>query len=193
MKRKDPPCRIQSELSSVNSGGDPFSFAEGRCGGKTKRAVPRDRDGPLYAYSWRRPTFPRSYPRSIIGPAELNFRVRDGNGCFPRGMATRKLRPWRVTNHSNGRAKLNEAGAASSGSWLVIASQVVRRRRTARRDNGNRFCSRADRRSAGGALLHLPLAPGTTHRESFMVKPNGRLVRVSFIRHRTSTSRLSRR
>ena len=35
--------------------------------------------------SWRRPTFPRSYPRSIIGPARLNFRVRDGNGCDPCG------------------------------------------------------------------------------------------------------------
>jgi hypothetical protein len=38
--------------------------------------------------SRRRPTFPRSYPRSIIGPARLNFRVRDGNGCDPRGMTT---------------------------------------------------------------------------------------------------------
>ncbi len=41
--------------------------------------------------SWRRPTFPHSYPCSIIGPAGLNFRVRDGNGCDPRGMATRKF------------------------------------------------------------------------------------------------------
>src|SRR5271155_4063544 len=40
--------------------------------------------------SWQRPTFPHSYPCSIIGPAGLNFRVRDGNGCDPRGMATRK-------------------------------------------------------------------------------------------------------
>src|SRR5229473_4931194 len=37
-----------------------------------------------------RPTFPHSYPCSIIGPAGLNFRVRDGNGCDPRGVATRK-------------------------------------------------------------------------------------------------------
>jgi hypothetical protein len=32
----------------------------------------------------RRPTFPHSCPCSIIGPARLNFRVRDGNGCDPR-------------------------------------------------------------------------------------------------------------
>src|SRR5947209_11974308 len=30
---------------------------------------------------WRRPIFPRGCPRSIIGAEELNFRVRDGNGC----------------------------------------------------------------------------------------------------------------
>src|SRR6266700_7270354 len=45
----------------------------------------------LWCLSWRRPTFPHSYPCSIIGPAGLNFRVRDGNGCDPRGMTTRKF------------------------------------------------------------------------------------------------------
>ena len=29
----------------------------------------------------RRPTFPGSFPPSIISTAELNFRVRNGNGC----------------------------------------------------------------------------------------------------------------
>ena len=38
----------------------------------------------------RRPTLPRSFPRSTIGPARLNFRVRDGNGCDPRGNITGK-------------------------------------------------------------------------------------------------------
>ena len=40
---------------------------------------------PLYNESlnltWQRPTLPRSLPRSTIGAKELNFRVRDGNGC----------------------------------------------------------------------------------------------------------------
>jgi hypothetical protein len=40
----------------------------------------------------RRPTFPHSCPCSIIGPARLNFRVRDGNGCDPRGLITGNLK-----------------------------------------------------------------------------------------------------
>jgi hypothetical protein len=31
----------------------------------------------------RRPTLPRGPPRSTIGAEELNFRVRNGTGCFP--------------------------------------------------------------------------------------------------------------
>gem|GEM_PF-5828082 len=42
-------------------------------------------------YSRRRPTLPHSYPCSTIGPEGLNFRVRDGNGCDPLGIATEKL------------------------------------------------------------------------------------------------------
>ncbi len=41
--------------------------------------------------SRRRPTLPRGRPRSTIGPGGLNFRVRDGNGCFPSGMIAGKL------------------------------------------------------------------------------------------------------
>src|SRR4026209_2013483 len=36
----------------------------------------------------QRPTLPRRYQRSTIGPGGLNFRVRDGNGCGPSGNAT---------------------------------------------------------------------------------------------------------
>src|SRR5438270_13843798 len=36
----------------------------------------------------RLPTLPHSFPCSTIGPAGLNFRVRDGNGWNPRGMIT---------------------------------------------------------------------------------------------------------
>ena len=36
----------------------------------------------------RRPTFPHSYPCSIIGAAGLNFCVRDGNRCDPCAIAT---------------------------------------------------------------------------------------------------------
>ena len=43
--------------------------------------------------SRQRPTFPQPRGGSIIGPGGLNFRVRDGNGCDPSGMATGKLTP----------------------------------------------------------------------------------------------------
>src|SRR5579863_5984139 len=39
----------------------------------------------------RRPTLPRGPPRSTIGAEGLNFRVRNGTGCFPFAMATETL------------------------------------------------------------------------------------------------------
>ena len=47
--------------------------------------------GRIQLNSRRRPTLPHSYPCSTIGPEGLNFRVRDGNGCDPLGIATEKL------------------------------------------------------------------------------------------------------
>jgi hypothetical protein len=41
----------------------------------------------------RRPTLPRGPPRSTIGAEELNFRVRNGTGCFPFAMTAETL--WR--------------------------------------------------------------------------------------------------
>jgi hypothetical protein len=41
--------------------------------------------------SRRRPTLPHTFACSTIGPARLNFRVRDGNGWNPRGKITDKL------------------------------------------------------------------------------------------------------
>src|SRR5579863_3367864 len=40
----------------------------------------------------QRPTLPHTFACSTIGPAGLNFRVRDGNGWIPRGMITDNLR-----------------------------------------------------------------------------------------------------
>ena len=42
---------------------------------------PRLRDPPETQKSRRRPIFPKGCPLSIFGAGELNFRVRDGNGC----------------------------------------------------------------------------------------------------------------
>ena len=39
----------------------------------------------------RCPTLPRGLPRSTIGAEGLNFRVRDGTGCFPFAMAAATL------------------------------------------------------------------------------------------------------
>src|SRR5258705_10000451 len=72
MKRKRPPRKAAATKA-------------------TKRKRPRTGVRGLWNLSRRRPTFPHSYPCSIIGPARLNFRVRDGNGCDPRGMTTGNL------------------------------------------------------------------------------------------------------
>src|SRR6202035_6108834 len=54
---------------------------------------PPERERPQRKYVRRRPTLPRGPPRSTIGAEELNFRVRNGTGCFPFAMATETL--WR--------------------------------------------------------------------------------------------------
>ena len=43
----------------------------------------------------RCPTLPRGLPRSTIGAEGLNFRVRDGTGCFPLAMAAATLWNYR--------------------------------------------------------------------------------------------------
>src|SRR6476619_3284052 len=42
----------------------------------------------VYSYFRRRPTLPRSSPRSTIGSGGLDFRVRDGIGYDPSDIAT---------------------------------------------------------------------------------------------------------
>ena len=64
-----------------------------RVGGRMRmtprtRKAPRQRREAFAVISRRRPTFPPSCPGSIIGAGGLNFRVRDGNGCFPSAIAT---------------------------------------------------------------------------------------------------------
>ncbi len=66
----------------------------------------------------RRPTLPRSHPRSTIGAKELNFRVRDGNGCLLFAIATENCKSYWVIwfvvffvlkpNELNGPNKLNK-------------------------------------------------------------------------------------
>src|ERR1700674_3733642 len=44
------------------------------------------------------PTLPHTFACSTIGPAGLNFRVRDGNGWNPRGKITDKSEPSAFRN-----------------------------------------------------------------------------------------------
>ena len=49
----------------------------------------------------QRPTLPHTFAYSTIGPAGLNFRVRDGNGWFPRGKITDNLLASRNLQRAN--------------------------------------------------------------------------------------------
>jgi hypothetical protein len=50
---------------------------------KNNKARTKTKLGPgLFNVFRRRPTLPLGRPSSTIGAEELNFRVRDGNGCF---------------------------------------------------------------------------------------------------------------
>lgn len=50
----------------------------------------------------QRPSLPRSPPRSTIGAERLNFRVRNGTGCFPHAMVTETLLKYHRTTPHNG-------------------------------------------------------------------------------------------
>src|ERR1019366_4000688 len=50
------------------------------------------------------PTLPHTFACSTIGPAELNFRVRDGNGWNPRGKITDNLEPSAISHQPNSSA-----------------------------------------------------------------------------------------
>src|SRR6516164_9690703 len=57
----------------------------------------------------RCPTLPRGLPRSTIGAEGLNFRVRDGSGCFPFAVAAGNgVGLWRVPPWLGGRAVSRE-------------------------------------------------------------------------------------
>jgi hypothetical protein len=57
----------------------------------TKQERPEDiLLGSFLFYSRQRPTLPQSHPCSTIGAGELNYRVRDGNGCGLSAIVTGK-------------------------------------------------------------------------------------------------------
>jgi hypothetical protein len=66
----------------------------------------------------RCPTLPRGLPRSTIGAEGLNFRVRDGTGCFPLAMAAATLLKYQpsVSRPYSGNRTVN----ASAKVWLAV-------------------------------------------------------------------------
>ena len=52
---------------------------------------PKWEERPSAKYVRRCPTLPRGLPRSTIGAGGLNFRVRNGSGCFPFAVAAATL------------------------------------------------------------------------------------------------------
>ena len=61
--------------------------------------------------SRRRPIFPKGCPLSIFGAGELNFRVRDGNGCGLSARVTGILRVWMVSAAARRTVAMTERGA----------------------------------------------------------------------------------
>ena len=142
-------------------------IATARWAGRTLLAVSRSL-WPGNAKSRRRPIFPKGCPLSIFGAGELNFRVRDGNGC---GLSAR------VTGIRCG--------------WTWFGSGSPRSSRKASRTRGRRWRSSKSRVELSAEISRdpQPLTPGQLLKRS-SPRP---LVPLSFIRHRTSTCGLSNR
>src|SRR5206468_3028939 len=89
---------------------------EARSGaGDTKSPGRNDPGSALLSLPRQRPTLPRRYQRSTIGPGGLNCRVRDGNGCNPSGMAAGNRVPAyeileRRRNHEEARSAVKPHG-----------------------------------------------------------------------------------
>jgi hypothetical protein len=80
-------------LRALNHGRSVRSFAYSRAPSAAS-APPRTLNPRETQKSWRRPIFPKGCPLSIFGAGELNFRVRDGNGCCLSAKVTRILCVW---------------------------------------------------------------------------------------------------
>src|SRR6187551_1858919 len=64
----------------------------------------------------RRPIFPKGCPLSIFGAGELNFRVRDGNGCGLSARVTGIFCVWMVSAAARARSPCEGPAGAGMGS-----------------------------------------------------------------------------
>ena len=60
-------------------------------GPRTTKGLEIALEAPVSKYARQRPTLPQGFPCSTIGARELNFRVRNGNGCGPSAIIARQL------------------------------------------------------------------------------------------------------
>ena len=68
--------------------------ARKRLDAQTPQGRPRMVDPEVLCVVRRRPSLPHGPPCSTIGAERLNFRVRNGTGCFPDALITETL--WRI-------------------------------------------------------------------------------------------------
>jgi hypothetical protein len=85
---------------------------------KSTRKRPRSFLNVAFVLCRQLPTLPHTFACSTIGPAGLNFRVRDGNGWNPRGKITDKSEPSAISRqHSVTRTALTL--------WLMRGKLVI--------------------------------------------------------------------
>ena len=87
--------RTRAAIFIATTGGQACARSPGAArGGEREQRARRKSRRPTLASGpskpRQRPTLPQTCACSTIGPEELNFRVRDGNGCDLFGVATRK-------------------------------------------------------------------------------------------------------
>jgi hypothetical protein len=170
----------------------------------------------------RSPNLPHTFACSTIGPARLNFRVRDGNGWDPRGMVTGKVGGVEIFRAERSGFRLRAqtpaktpqperrlAGGFSRGRGIRTVSSSDRCRQTGVTAYGwpgdeERTSNPRTRKrksigvqgvlSASAELLRpCGRREQKLHRINSMDKPNGRLVLVSYTHYCASTSSLSTR
>jgi hypothetical protein len=132
--------------------------------------------GPSQQRARRCPTLPHSLPCSTIGAEGLNFRVRNGTGCFPSAITTE--RPTPPTNPHKKRGPAAEINVQATKLRTTKQHSEIKRRAQ------NPFVQREPHRDANTAQQTT-----TVHEVSF--KPLGLLVPVNSTRYRASMSGLS--
>ena len=162
-----------------------------------KRKKPAPESGLFVCICRRSPNLPHTFACSTIGPARLNFRVRDGNGWDPRGMVTGKLG---VSGACAPGTKLERRLAGGFSHGRPGSGQFLHR--TGGRQTGVTTCQPGS--IAGRASGRKRNRKGCTRRDvgclcamlrrvNSMDKPNGRLVLVSCTHCCAFTSSLSTR